>query len=86
LVINADGMTVVNSVAETNVVVSGVVPTVIFAPVAKFVPLTVSVNAIPPCMTEFGLNPVIAGGGSLIVNVAPAEVPLIVVTDTLAVP
>jgi hypothetical protein len=63
LAIDADGMTTVNSVVETNVAVSAVVPTVTFDPVTKFAPFTVSANAMPPCTTEFGVRPVIAGIG-----------------------
>ena len=38
-------------------------------PEVKFVPLTVSVNADPPAVTEEGFRPVVVGTGLLIVKV-----------------
>ena len=52
----------------------------------KFVPLMVSVKAALPATAVVGLRLVIVGGGGLTVNVAPAEVPLTLLTVTLAVP
>src|ERR1019366_3395121 len=52
----------------------------------KLVPLIVSVKAGPPAFAELGFRFVIVGGGGLMVNVAPADVPPAVVTVTLAVP
>ena len=65
-----------------------VVPAIHFAvaPVTKFVPLMVSVNAAPPATAVVGLRLVMVGLGGLTVNVAPVEVPPEVVTVTLAVP
>ena len=76
----------VSWLALTNVVVNAVVPHFAVVPETKFVPLIVSVKAAPPAFAELGLKLVIVGGGGIMVNVAPAEVPIIVVTVTLAVP
>jgi len=80
------GTAAVSLVALTNVVVSVVVPHCTVAPETKFVPLTVRVKAAPPAVAELGLRLVIVGGGGLMVNVAPADVPIAVVTVTLTVP
>jgi len=84
--VNADGTAVVNSVALTKWVVNGVVPKSTLAPATKPVPFTVSGRALPPAFTKSGLKLVMTGGGCTIVNVAPADVPPLVVTETLAVP
>jgi hypothetical protein len=80
------GTEAVSFAALTKVVVSAVVPHFAAAPAAKFVPLIVKVKAAPPAVAEAGLRLVIVGGGGLMVNVAPAEVPPVVVTVTFAVP
>jgi hypothetical protein len=80
------GTAAVTWLALTNVVVSTVVPHCTFAPETKFVPLIVRVKAAPPAVAELGLRLVMVGGGRLMVNVAPADVPPVVVTVTLAVP
>ena len=49
-------------------------------------PLTVSLKAAPPAVAELGLKLVMVGGGGMIVNVDPFEVPAVVVTVMLAVP
>ncbi len=41
----------------------------------KFVPLTVSVNAAPPAVAEFGLKLVIVGEGLLMLKVAAGDEP-----------
>lgn len=80
------GTAAVSWLALTNVVVNAVVPHLTVAPGTKFVPLTVSVKAAPPAFAELGLRLVMVDGGVLMVNVAPPEVPAVVVTVTLAVP
>ena len=83
------GIAAVNCVEETNVVVR-------FDPfqrttelATKRLPLTVSVNAVPPAVRDDGLRLVVLGTGLLIVNVRELEVPppgLGVNTVTWAVP
>ena len=60
--------------------------TVSLAPGRKLVPLMVSVKAALLATVEVELRLVMVGGGGLMVNVAPAEVPLTLLTVTLAVP
>jgi len=50
------------------------------------VPLMVSVKAALLATVEVELRLVMVGGGGLMVNVAPAEVPLTLLTVMLAVP
>lgn len=52
---------------------------------AKFLPLMVMVNAWP-AIAEVGFRLVIVGGGDVIVNAAPDEMPPAVMTVILAVP
>jgi hypothetical protein len=52
----------------------------------KFVPVTLRGNAGPPAIAELGLMLAIVGGTFFMVNVAPSDVPRIVVTETVAVP
>jgi hypothetical protein len=80
------GTAAVSWLALTSVVVSAVAPHVTVAPATKCVPLTVSLKAAPPAVAELGLRLVMVGGGRLMVNVAPADVPPVVVAVTLAVP
>ena len=81
------GTAAVSLFALTNVVASAVVPHCTVAPETKFVPLIVRVKAAPPAVTELGLKlAIVGGGGGLMVNVDPAEVPPGVATVTLAVP
>ena len=68
-------MAACNWVFETNVVVSAVPFHCTVEAATKLVPVTVSVKAVPPATAELGLNKVIAGGGTLIVNVKDTEVP-----------
>jgi hypothetical protein len=60
--------------------------TVSLAPGRKLVPLMVSVKAALLATVEVELRLVMVGGGGLMVNVAPAEVPLTLLTVMLAVP
>ena len=55
-------------------------------PGRKLVPLMVSVKAALLATVEVELRLVMVGGGGLMVNVAPAEVPLTLLTVMLAVP
>jgi hypothetical protein len=52
----------------------------------KFVPVTLRGNAGPPAIAELGLMLAIVGGTVFMVNVAPSDVPRLVVTVTVAVP
>jgi hypothetical protein len=52
----------------------------------KLAPLMVSVNAEPPAVAAEGLRLEIVGGAELMVKVAAEEVPLALVTVTLAEP
>jgi hypothetical protein len=70
----------VSEVALTKVVVSGVPPKEIDAPLMKFVPVTVSGNAAEPAVALDGESSVRVGGGlvvvtALIVKVSGLEVP-----------
>jgi hypothetical protein len=81
------GTAAVSLVVLTNVVTSAVVPHFAIAPETKRVPLIVRVKAVPPAVAELGLRLVIdTGGAELMVKVAPAEVPPVVVAVTVAVP
>ena len=62
-------------VAETNVTVLAVPLNVPVAPLTKFVPLMVNVNAAPPAVALAGANDVIAGTGLLMLKVCAPEVP-----------
>jgi hypothetical protein len=86
LAISAAGTAAVNCVAPTNVVVSEVVPHWTLAPETKFKPFTVRVKSVPPAAAELGLRLAIDGGFGLIVKVAAAEGPALVVTTTLKFP
>ena len=50
------------------------------------VPLMVSVKVAPVARVEVELRLVMVGGGAFMVNVVPAELPLTLLTVTLAVP
>jgi len=76
----------VTVVALLTVVVNEAVPHITVAPVTKFVPVTLSVNAAPPAVAELGLSAVMVGAGGLMVNTLAVEVPPLVVTVTFTVP
>jgi hypothetical protein len=73
-------------VALTNAVVNAVVFHRTIAPDAKPLPFTVSVNAGPPAVAEFGSREAIAGGAAAIVNGNPLVVLLPESTVTEALP
>lgn len=75
------GTAAVSWLTLMNVVVSAGPFHFAFAPEPKLVPLIVRVKAAPPAVAELGLRLVIVGGGRFMVNVAPADVPPVVVTD-----
>lgn len=77
------GTDALTCVPLTKVVVNAVAFHFAAAPEKKFVPLITMVRAAPPAVAEAGLKLVMAGGGgALIVNAVPADVPLGVVTAT----
>jgi hypothetical protein len=77
----------VNCVELTNVVVSAVPFQFTTAPLRKFVPFTVSVNAGPPAGVETGLRLVIVGVGMVMEKLVAVEVlPPEFATVTLALP
>src|SRR5216683_212002 len=73
--ISAAVIAAVTCVALTNVVVFAAPLKLTTEVDAKFVPLTVSVNAAPPAGAPAGNKVVIVGTGLLMVNVAAAEIP-----------
>src|SRR5215471_7382811 len=60
-------------------------PAFTVAPAMKFVPVSVT-GTLDPAPPEFGLIPLRAGGGGLIVNTVAGEVPPDVVTVTFVAP
>ncbi len=85
LAIKFTGTAAVNCVGLTNVVTSAAPFHCTAAPERKPVPLTVSVNAGPPALTEAGLRLLMTGVGPLMGNVAAADgLPPVFVTVTLA--
>ena len=80
---SAASIAAVICVALTNVVVRAAPFQRTVAPLTKFVPLTVSVNAGPPAVAVVGDNDDTLGAGALlIVNVIVADVPLVPLTLT----
>lgn len=80
------GTATVSSIALPNVVLRAAVLHLVAGPETKFVPLMVNVKAAPPDLAELRLMLVIVGLRGLMVNVAPAEATLVVVTSAHATP
>jgi hypothetical protein len=78
------GTAAVTLVALTKVVVRAVVPKLTTAPVAKYVPVTVRVNAAPPCVADVLLRRVSVGAAVMVKVLAEetADAPFSTVTLT----
>src|SRR6266850_8179408 len=72
---SAGGIVAVSCVAETYVVGRAAPFQRTTEPATKFVPVTVRVNPEAPAWTRFGLSPVVAGTGFVIVKVCGLDVP-----------
>jgi hypothetical protein len=67
-------------------VASAVAPHITVEPLAKFVPVTVSVREPVPATTELGVSPFVPIAGPLTVNVIPLETPVGFFTVTVCDP